>query len=303
MKHKVFSKINELPSGNATDIYTDGCVVMEGGAFRGIYVAAALDALMENGINLRCAIGVSAGALNGMNYISGQIGRAGKITLNHRFDKKYVGGRVLIKNRSIFGYDYAFNELMKKYPFNQERFQSGKQRFVIVATNLKTAKAEYFENGCCDVYKVLEASSSLPYVSKPVQINGAPYLDGGCSDKVPYQWALDNGYEKVIVIKTQQDGFRKSETSERSKKLAEKVYHKFPEFARLLGENNEMYNKQLDNLDKLRDEGKVFVISPTEPVDVSRFESDIEKLGELYYMGYNDTIRLIPEIKKYLGLN
>ncbi len=303
MKHKAFSKINELPSGNATDNFTDGCIVMEGGAFRGIYVAAALDALMENGINLRCAIGVSAGALNGMNYISGQIGRAGKITLNHRFDKKYVGSRVLIKKRSIFGYDYAFNDLMKKYPFNNKRFESGKQRFVVVATNLKTAKAEYFENGNCDIYKVLEASSSLPYISKPVVINDTPYLDGGCTDKVPYQWAIDNGYEKIIVIKTQQDGFRKKATSERSKKLAEKVYHKFPDFAKVLSENNEMYNKQLDKLDSLRDEGRVFVISPSKPVDVSRFESDIEKLGALYYMGYNDTLNLMPDIKKYLGMN
>ncbi len=302
MKHKVYSKINDLPSGTATEDITEGCVVLEGGAFRGVYVAAALDALMENGINMRCAIGVSAGALNGMNYISGQIGRAGRITLNHRFDKKYVGGMVLLKNRSIFGYDYAFNELMKKYPFNMERFNSGKQRFVIVATNLKTAKAEYFENGKCDVYKALEASSSLPYVSKPVKINGTPYLDGGCSDKIPFEWAMDNGYEKVIVIKTQQQGYRKPETSDGSKKLAKRVYHKFPKFAELLGANNEMYNEKLDRLDKLSEEGKVFVIAPSEPANVSRFESDIEKIGQLYYMGYNDTLKLMPEIKKYLGI-
>lgn len=303
MKNKVYSKINDLPDGTATENITEGCVVMEGGAFRGIYVAAALDALMENGINLSCAIGVSAGALNGMNYISGQIGRAGRITLNHRFDKKYVGGMVLLKNRSIFGYDYAFTELMKKYPFNMERFNSGKQRFVIVATNLLTAEAEYFENGSCDVYKALEASSSLPYVSKAVEIDGVPYLDGGCSDKIPFEWALDNGYKKVIVIKTQQDSYRKDITSERSKKLAKRVYHKFPKFAKALGVNNERYNEKLDKLDKLRDEGKVFVISPSGPANVSRFESDIEKIGELYYMGYNDTLKLIPQIKEYLGLD
>ncbi len=303
MKHKTFSRINDLPSGNATDLITDGCIVMEGGAFRGIYVAAALDALMENNINLECAIGVSAGALNGMNYISGQIGRAGKITLNHRFDKKYVGSRVLFKKKSIFGYDYAFNDLMKKYPFNHKRFESKKQRFVVVATNLITAKAEYFENGDCDIYKVLEASSSLPYISKPVMINNVPYLDGGCADKIPYQWAIDNGYKKIIVVKTQHDGYRKKETSERSKKLAKKVFRKFPDFASLLSINNEMYNNQLDTLEHLRNEGKVFVISPSKPVDVSRFEDNIEKLGKLYYMGYNDTLKLIPDIKKYLGIN
>lgn len=302
MKQKVYSKINEIPTGNASDNITEGCLVAEGGAFRGIYAAAAMDALMENDINFSCTIGVSAGALNGMNYISGQIGRAALITLNHRFDKEYVGGRVLIKKKSIFGYDYAFSTLMKKYPFNHERFNSGKQRFVIVATNLKSAKAEYFENGSCDLYKALEASSSLPYISKPVKIDDIPYLDGGCSDKLPFEWALENGYKKVIVVKTQQNGYRKPKTSDRSKKLAKRVFHKFPEFAELLGRNNEMYNNQLDCLEKAEDNGNVFVISPTKPVNVSRFENDIEKLGALYDMGYNDTLKLIPEIKKYLKI-
>lgn len=302
MKKHIYSKINELPSGIATDNITDGCVVMEGGAFRGIYVAAVLDALMENGINLSCAIGVSAGALNGMNYISGQIGRAAKVTLNHRHDKKYVGGRVLIKNKSIFGYEYAFNELMRKYPFDKERFNSGLQRFVIVATNLCTAEAEYFENGDCDIYKVLEASSSLPYISKPVKIDETPYLDGGCADKLPYKWAVEQGYEKIIVIKTQHKEYRKDETSKRKKKLAERVFRKYPKFAELLGRNNEIYNKSLDDLEDYEKDGKVFVISPSLPVEVSRFESDIEKLGDLYFMGYNDTLKLIPEIKKYLNI-
>ena len=302
MKHKVYSKINEIPTGCASDIITEGCLVAEGGAFRGIYAAAAMDALMENNINLSCLIGVSAGALNGMSYISGQIGRAALITLNHRFDKKYVGGRVLIKEKSIFGYDYAFGTLMEQYPFNHERFSSGKQRFVIVTTNLETAQAEYFENGNCDIYKVLEASSSLPYIAKPVEIDGVPYLDGGCSDKLPFEWALKNEYKKVIVIKTQQNGYRKQKTSSRSEKLAKRVFHKYPQFAELLNNNNDMYNAQLDNLEKAEERGDVFVISPTKPVNVSRFENDIEKLGELYYMGYNDTIKLIPEIKKYLEI-
>ncbi len=302
MKHKIYSKINNLPKGNASDIITEGCVVAEGGAFRGVYAAAVMDVLMENGINLSCLIGVSAGALNGMNYISGQIGRAAKITFNHRFDKKYVGGRVLLKKHSIFGYEYAFSTLMEKYPFNKQRFNSGNQRFVIVATNLKTAKPEYFENGECDVYKALEASSSLPYISKTVCIDGVPYLDGGCSDKLPFEWPLKNGYKKVLVIKTQTDDYRKEPTSDRSKKLANRVYRKYPEFAELLGRNNEMYNAQLDRLDTAREKGEVFVISPSKSFDVSRFESDIEKLGALYDLGYSDATALIPEIKKYLEI-
>ena len=213
MKNKEFSKSYEILCGKATDNISPGCIVIEGGGFRGIYGAAVLDALMGNDINLSCLIGVSAGALNGMGYISGQIGRAATTTLNHRLDKNYVGLRPFIKDKGIFGFGYAFGELMQRYPFDWERFNNGKQRFVIAATNMKTGDTEYFEKGKCDIFKALQASSSLPYVSKPVVINGIPYLDGGCSNKLPYKWAIDNGYKKIIVIKTQHGDFRKPNDS------------------------------------------------------------------------------------------
>lgn len=301
MKNKSFSKINSITTGNATDSITEGCVVIEGGAFRGIYAAAVLDVLMEAGINLSCAIGVSAGALNGMNYISGQIGRAALITLNHRFDKQYVGLSTLIKTKNIIGYDYAFGELMDIYPFNHERFNNESQRFVVVATNLKSGAPCYFEKGkCSDIKKALKASSSLPYISKPTAIDGTPHLDGGCSDKIPFEWAISNGYSKVVVIKTQHTTYRKPKTTPSSKMLAGRFYRKYPIFAEKLCENNEMYNEQLERLEVAEESGKVFVISPSVPVAVSRFENDLEKLGQLYLLGRKDATELIPKIKNYL---
>lgn len=300
MKNRDVSKTYKIDLGKANNDICPGCIIIEGGGFRGIYGAAALDVLMENHINLQCLVGVSAGALNGMNYISGQIGRAATITLNHRLDKNYVGLRPLIKDKGIFGFGYAFGELMQRYPFDWERFNSNKQRFVITATNLITGDTEYFEKGKCDIFKALQASSSLPYVSKPVVINGIPYLDGGCSNKLPYKWALENGYKKIIVIKTQHGDFRKPDDSKSSGFIAKKYFYKYKDFAKKLEKNNEIYNRQLDELDKLKNNGDVFVISPSSPVDVKRFDSDIQKLYDLYEMGYNDTVSLIPKIKEYL---
>ena len=300
MKNKALSESYAIIRGKASDNITSGCVVVEGGGFRGIYAAAALDALMKNDINLSCLVGVSAGALNGMNYISGQIGRAATITLNHRADKNYVGLRPFIKDKGIFGFGYAFGKLMKKYPFDWERFNSGNQRFIIVTTNMKTGDTEYFENGSCDIFKALQASSSLPYASSPVIINGTPYLDGGCSSKLPYNWALENGYKKIIVIKTQHSDFRKPKDSKYSEFMFNNYFYKYKNFAKKLSQNNEIYNRQLDELDRLKNDGSVFVINPTSKVDVKRFESDIQKLYSLYEMGYNDTLALIPQIKEYL---
>ena len=72
-KLQKYSGIDSLPEGRASDIITEGCIVLEGGAFRGVYTNGVLDALMEEDMNFRCTIGVSAGSMNAVNYITGQI--------------------------------------------------------------------------------------------------------------------------------------------------------------------------------------------------------------------------------------
>ncbi|HBZ51158.1 MAG TPA: patatin family protein, partial [Erysipelotrichaceae bacterium] len=52
MKEKVYAKINQLPRGKASQNITEGCLVLEGGAFRGLYTQGVLDALMEADINM-----------------------------------------------------------------------------------------------------------------------------------------------------------------------------------------------------------------------------------------------------------
>jgi len=48
-------------------------------------------------------------------------------------------------------------------------------------------------------------------------------------------------------------------------------------------------------------EGKIFVQAPKEPVEVSRFEKDLEKLGRLYETGYREMKERMAELKQYLG--
>ena len=85
---EVYSKLDQIPCGIASNKTIDGCIVLEGGAFRGLYTAGVLDALMENDINLSCTIGVSAGAMNGVNYVAGNIGRTARINLKYRHDSR-----------------------------------------------------------------------------------------------------------------------------------------------------------------------------------------------------------------------
>lgn len=304
MGNKVYSDIDKLPSGNASDDVINGCIVLEGGGFRGIYTSGVLDALMENDINMSCTIGVSAGALNGVNYVAGHIGRSARANLVYRHDSRYVGIKALRQSGGLIGIDFLFNDFEDMYPLNTQRIFSLKRRFAAVVTNCNTGKAEYFDSHTDrkNVFDAVKASSSLPFISKMVYINGTPYLDGGCSDKIPFGWAIKQCYQKIIVIKTRPDDYRKK-LSDSNHSFAKLYYHSYPKFYEVFAKSDENYNIQCDEIDALRKQGKLFVISPSAPITVSRVEGDMEKLGQLYYMGYNDGQNQILNLKEYLNIN
>lgn len=297
----VFSGIDQLPCGHASKHLTEGCLVLEGGAFRGVYTSGVLDALMEADLNFQCTIGVSAGALNGLNYVSGQIGRSGRINLQYRHDSRYIGLKAYRESGSVIGFRFVFGTLEHELPFDRDSFYDANRRFVAVISNCLTGKAEYFERGdFSDTIKAVCASASMPYVSKPVELQGIPYLDGGCTDKIPYRWAMESGYDKIVVVRTRQAEYRKKPKKQNAM-MARLLYRDHPAFAQAFADSDVHYNIQCDELEQLRAQNRVFVISPSAPVTVSRLEGDVEKLGELYYLGYHDAKQNLDALKAYLA--
>lgn len=299
---KVYSKIDSIPHGTASDIITPGCIVLEGGAFRGLYSEGVLDALMEADINMQCVIGVSAGALNGFNYVAGQIGRAARINLKYRHDSRYVGGpKTVIHNKGVMGFDFLFNTAETYEPFDHERAYDPKRRFIAVATNCTNGKAHCFDRDTCsDIFQGIRASASMPYVSKMVRVDGVPYLDGGCSNKVPYQWALKEKFKHIIVVRTRERAYRRGQISPSKVQMIRSLYHHYPEFCEKLIQSNAFYNYECDEMERLADAGRIYMISPSLPVTINRLESDTEKLGALYFQGYHDTKNQIEAIYAYL---
>lgn len=303
-KNNIYSGFDRLPKGHASDHLTKGCIVLEGGAFRGVYTSGVLDALMEEDINMQSVIGVSAGALNGVSYVSGQIGRSARANLGYRHDSRYVGGRAYMHNDGVIGFDFLFGEFNEIEPMDMKRFDDPKRRFTVVVSNLLTGEAEYPEKGkCSDMPQAIRASASMPFVSKPVELDGLPYLDGGCTDKIPFQWAIDQGYEKIIVVRTRPRDYRKPLKKRKEYSAVNYMYGKnYPDFAQALALSDIGYNKQCNAIDRLEKEGRLFVIAPSGPVNISRLEGDMEKLGDLYWMGCSDAKKDLSALRAYLGI-
>jgi predicted patatin/cPLA2 family phospholipase len=263
-------------------------LVLEGGGMRGIYTAGVLDYFMEQQLQFYDVIGVSAGALNALSYKSNQPQRSYDITMKYSMDKRYVSLRSLIKTRNMFGVKFIFetipNELL---PFDYETYEMSPIRLWAVVTNLQTGKAEYPEiKEVKEDQRFLIATSSLPMISRTVHTEGTSYLDGGAADPIPIDFSITQGYDKHVVVLTREESYRKKPS--RMLKLVRIRYKKYPKFVELMEQRADRYNQTIENIQQLEQQRKAFVIRPSRPVVIDRYERDPEKLNSLYQLGYKD---------------
>lgn len=279
-------------------------IVLEGGGMRGIYTAGVLDFFINKNIYFPYVIGVSAGACHALNYLSGQKGRDKDIALKFLGDKRYLSFRNLIRTGEIFGFDFIFGELSEKLlPFDYEAFENSKQELVVGVTNCITGQCEYFyksKTSTDEILKVVRASSSLPFISKEVIINGKAYMDGGISSSIPLKKAIDDGCEYNIVVLTRNKGYRKK-PSKLTRKLSKLKYRNFRGLSKAVGERYKKYNSELEFVENMEKEGKVFVIRPQKHINVSRVEKDKNKIFQLYKQGYIETAQIYKDLKKWIN--
>lgn len=255
---------------------------------RGLYTAGVLDYFMDHSILFPYVVGVSAGACNGVSYVSGQRGRSFRINTEYVQDKRYVGVSNLLKTRSMFGMDFLFDTIPHELDiFDYESFLSSPTEFWAGVTDVETGNAAFFtKDHMQHTSIVLRASSAIPCFSPMVQIDGKNYLDGGTAAPIPLEKALTDGCDRVVAVLTRHRGYQKS--PERFRRLYHRIYRNNPGMLRALDNRHQIYNQELSLLYRLEAQEKALVIAPKEPLALSRFEKDTERLKEAYRLGYQD---------------
>ena len=276
-------------------------LVLEGGGMRGLYTGGVLDCLMDQQIQADYVIGVSAGACNGVSYVSGQRGRNLRINTEYVTDKRYVGLHNLLHTGSMFGMDFIFDEIPHKLdPFDYTAFLASPCEFIAGVTDVLTGKPAYFGREDMQGHStVLRASSAIPCFSPMVRYKGRDYLDGGTSDPIPVRKALADGCDKVLVVLTRERGFVKK--PEQGRAIYRRKYKDYPAMIEALDRRHEIYNETLAFLRPLEAAGTALVIAPAEPLGLSRFEKKMENLKRAYETGYADTERRMGDIRAFLS--
>lgn len=261
-------------------------LVLEGGGMRGVFTCGVLDSFMDRGIRFPYTIGVSAGACNGLSYMSGQRGRAKYSNIDLLEKYQYIGLKYLLKKRNIMDFDLLFQEFPEHIlPYDYESYFSSPERYEMVTTNCVTGEANYFEEKQDKkrVIDIVRASSSLPFVCPIAYVDDVPMLDGGIVDSIPLMRAWNEGFTHNVVVLTRNRGYRKEA---KDIHIPSFFYRKYPKMREALSCRCCVYNEQLEMVERMEEAGEITVIRPQKPVMVDRIERDIQKLTDLYEEGY-----------------
>ena len=272
-------------------------LVLEGGGMRGVFTCGALDYLMDHKISFPYAIGVSAGACNGLSYMSHQRGRGKYSNIDLLAKYKYIGIRPLIKKRGLIDQQLLFHRFPDRIlPYNYKAYAENPSRFEMVTTDCITGRACYWEEKFDEklIIDIVKASSSLPYACPIIYVEGRPMLDGGIVDSIPLLRAYEQGYDKCVVVLTRNKGYRKST---KDVPVPSFIYKKYPRLRVALRNRNKIYNEQLELVERLEEEGKIIVIRPEKPIVVGRMETSVKKLTDLYEQGYACARKVISSIE------
>lgn len=277
-------------------------LVLEGGSFRGQFTAGVLDVFLEHGIEVAACYGVSAGTLNGLNFKSRQIGRANRVNLTFCNDSRYIGAKSLASTGSIVGYDFMLNDVQDRLdPFDNETYLANPMPLYATVTDIVFGTADYLEvkNATLDI-DIVRASTSLPLVTQPVEINGHRYLDGGVADSVPVEHVLeDAGFDRAIVVLTQDRSFQKEPYELMT--AAHAAYSSYPYLLDALASRHERYNEQRAHIWAYEEAGRALVLAPERPVEVGHVEHDATKLLDLYIQGRQVAQQKLADVQEFLA--
>ncbi len=279
---------------------------MEGGAMRGMFTCGVIDVLLENNIEFDCAVGVSAGATFGINYKSKQHGRPLRYNKIYCTDKRYGNFRSFLKTGDLYDVPFCYGTLPYELDkWDVETFYNNPMEFYCVATDIESGNAIYHK---CDNYDEtpngidinwIRASASMPLVSRPVEIDGGLYLDGGMSDSIPLEFMEKQNCDKILVIETQPKDYVKKPFSPMW--LPKLLLHKYPNMIKVMKDRHIMYNHEKEYIRQKEEAGQIFVIRPASPLKIGAAEKDPNELQRVYELGRKEALANLAALKSYIS--
>lgn len=273
-----------------------------GGGMRGAFTAGIYDYLMDHGLQpFDYLIGVSAGSANMVTYLAKQRGRSLRSYLDYAFRPQYMSARTYVRTGSYYDLNYIYDTICGpggEDPVDLDALNASTARFEIVVTDAETGKPLFYDKSELrdGDFSVIKASSAIPVVSQPYPVHGRLGFDGGVSDPVPYERALEQGCDHLVVLLTKPREYRRSPMA--GKRFTRTMIRSWPNACAALERRYAVYNEQVAAVKRLEEEGKALLVAPTDISGVDTLTRDRDAVDLLYRMGYVQGPRIVEFVNK-----
>lgn len=270
-------------------------IALEGGAKCAAFTAGVLDVFMEQGIGFDRGCGVSAGAGCLVNYRSGQPGRSLGVMLPKK-KGSLAGVANFLKSKQFIDLD----SVASGDGFDHTAFAKSTMKTEYVATCCETGRAEYFsEDEPQRLADVIKASCSVPVLCSPVEIGGKHYLDGSVSDSVGARHLVRTGCDKVVAVLTRPKGAGRTDYTRLSPILKKLYGERFPALYSCLMERSKSSAREMNELEQLEREGRIFILRPTSSAP-PKFTEDEKLICDFYAHGRQRALENINRIGDFI---
>jgi NTE family protein len=191
------------------DIHEPGpltALVLAGGGTRGAIQVGMLQVLTEHGFVPDRIYGSSVGAVNGAAFAGDPtrdgVQRMTEIWRGLTRDTVYPQGRLhgpwlYVQQRDSVFVNAGLRKVIEE-GIGFERLEDAVIPIEVVATSLTDGRERWFTYG--PAVEAVLASSAVPAIFPPVEIDGERFIDGGVVDNVPIRRAVDGGATRIVVL-------------------------------------------------------------------------------------------------------
>ncbi len=274
---------------------------------RASLTSAMVVSLLNAGLSFDWVAGISAGASNTVNYLSGDAWRARRSFVEFAADEQFGGLRYFARGQGMFNAEYIYQRAggpNEALPFDWEAFQASKGDMRIIGFDAESGEDVVWSKTDTpridDLMIRVRASSTMPGLMPPVHLGGRVYVDGAMGEDggIALSHAQREGFEKFVIVLTQERGYRKE--PQRFPAVYRGVFRRYPALADALLTRWKRYNETRERIFELEAEGKAHVFAPDRmPVDNST--RDLSRLAAAHRMGLSQARREMPSLRDFLG--
>ncbi len=231
-------------------LHTYDTLILEGGSLRCAFTAGVMDALMLLGpMRFQRALGVSAGAMVMASYLAGQHKYFVRVVRELLGEGEFIRFSAAFSDEGVMNLGHLKRHVMVHAPLDLKALQEAQRttQAWVVMTHAGTGKAMYVQPQSDAWLNALVASATLPMWTRgQVKWGNDWVFDGGYSDPLPLDKALDLGAKRILVVRTRPSGDHITQST--TDYLASWWFQDRPGINKLFEKGHLAYNGTVDRL-------------------------------------------------------